>query len=61
MRRLTLFPVIIIVIVAIPGLAGNASQSGGGRGTIRSTAAPGPASALLALLREQTNPDQRTT
>ena len=54
MRRLTLF--LVVLIVAILGSSGNARQ--GGRGTIRSTAAPGPASELLALLREQTNPDQ---
>lgn len=55
MRKLTL---LIVIVSATFGSAGNAGQTAGGRGAMRSTAAPGPASALLALLREQTNPDQ---
>src|SRR5262245_39284064 len=52
MRKLML----LAVVLAKVGWGQNAGQNTG-RSAIRSTAGPGPASALLTLLREETNPD----
>jgi Peptidase family M28 len=54
MRKLML----LIVVLATVGWGQNAGQNVGGRSAIRGTAGPGPASALLTMLREETNPDQ---
>src|SRR2546427_2438842 len=54
MRRLTLRS----LMVGTVAWTSNPGQNTGGRRGIRATAAPGPASALLGILRDETNPDQ---
>ena len=54
MRRLTL----LLLMVGTVAWTSNPGQNTGGRSGSRATASPGPASALLGILRDETNPDQ---